>query len=160
MLGFNTMGHESHDNSEFQHATDDLVVTPRLLIPGALLDFSFARASGPGGQNVNKKSTKCVLRVKVASLPLHVDQRSRLNTIAGHLLTDAGELIITCDEHRSAPRNKSECLDRLRTLIARCLVAPKTRKATKPTRGSKERRLSAKRIASDRKRGRRGGGDD
>jgi ribosome-associated protein len=160
MLGFKKMVHEHRDNSDFHFAGDDLIVTPRLVIPGALLDFSFARASGPGGQNVNKKSTKCVLRVRVAALPIQLDQQSRLSILAGHLLTDSGDLLISCDEHRSAPRNKAECLDRLRTLIARCLVAPKARKATKPTRGSKERRLSAKRIASDRKRGRRGGDDD
>jgi ribosome-associated protein len=154
------MTNEPSHNLEPEHSDHDLVVTPNVVIPGALLDFSFARASGPGGQNVNKKSTKCVLRVSASSLPLHLDQRLRLTKLAAHLLTDSGDLLISCDEHRSAPRNKAECLDRLRTLIARCLVAPKTRKATKPTRGSKERRLNAKRIESDRKRGRRGGSDD
>lgn len=146
---------EPDSNYSQDMSSGDLVVTPNLVIPAAVLDYSFARASGPGGQNVNKKSTKCVLRVSLAALPLRLDQLARLRAMNSHLVTEAGDILIVCDENRSAPRNKAECARRLRTLVARCLVAPKIRKATKPTRGSKERRLGAKRLTSDRKKSRR-----
>lgn len=149
------MAPDPETNRLFDPTGGDVVVTPGLVIAASLLDYSFARASGPGGQNVNKKSTKCVLRVDLRSLPLRPDQLARLRNQNTHLVTEYGDLLVVCDEHRSAPRNKSECTERLRTMIARCLVAPKIRKPTKPTRGSKERRLGAKRIASDRKRSRR-----
>ena len=137
----------------------DIMVTPSVVIPSEVLHYSFARSSGPGGQNVNKRSTKCTLRVALAELPLGADQLTRLCAMGARYVTDDGELVISCDEHRSAPRNKAGCGERLRELVARSLVAPRVRKATRPSRGARERRLGDKRANSDRKRGRRGGDD-
>jgi ribosome-associated protein len=132
----------------------DLVVSGRVIATEDALAFSFINSSGPGGQNVNKRATKCVLRVSLDALHLTAAQRHRLEALAAHYRTDAGELVITADEHRSQSQNQDECVDRLATLVRQCLVAPKPRKATKPTRGSKERRLTSKRERSQVKKGR------
>jgi ribosome-associated protein len=132
--------------------SDGLRIGPSLTIPGAALTFSFISSSGPGGQNVNKRATKCLLRVRLDALPISPGQRARLVQLAGSVATDAGDLLITADDNRSQLRNRDECLDKLAGLIRRALVAPKVRRATRPTRGSKERRLQAKRVQSDRKR--------
>lgn len=121
-------------------------------VPEALIEFTFAASSGPGGQNVNKRATKARLRVKLADLGLRPAAVRRLRTLAGTLLTDEGEIVIAADTSRSQRANREECLDRLRELVARALVAPKPRKKTKPTRGSVERRLEEKRQLSQRKR--------
>ncbi len=115
------------------------------------LEFTFASSSGPGGQNVNRRSTKARLRVRLEDLPLRPAAARRLATIAAGLITDEGELIITCDTSRSQRANRDECIDRLRELVAQAMVAPKPRKKTKPSRGAVERRLKAKRIKSERK---------
>ena len=130
-------------------------LAPGLSVPEGVLTFTFSSSSGPGGQNVNKRATKCLLRVPLAALPLTAAQAGRLRRLAPSAVTDAGELLITGDEHRSQPRNKSECIDRLRDLVRRSLVAPKVRRATKPTRGSKERRLAAKKRTGETKARRR-----
>ncbi len=135
---------------------DDLVVTPRVVIPVAMLTFSFAGSSGPGGQNVNKRATKCILRVSLPELPLRADQLERLAANGSRYLTDAGELVIPSDEHRTAPRNKAECLEKLRTLIAQSLVAPKKRMPTKPSKRAKQRRLDDKKKRGEIKKRRRG----
>lgn len=135
---------------------DDLVVTPRVVVPVAALTFSFAGSSGPGGQNVNKRATKCILRVSLAELPLRADQLERLAANGSRYLTEAGELVIPSDEHRTAPRNKAECLEKLRTLIAQSLVAPKKRKPTKPSKRAKQRRLDEKKKRGEIKKRRRG----
>jgi len=124
-------------------------------ISPSALEFSFIRASGPGGQNVNKRSTKCQLRVFIDQLGLPEAQAARLRTLAGARLISDNELIITCDENRSQVRNKEECLERLEHLLKLARRRPKKRIATKPTKGSKERRLESKRKQSDRKRKRR-----
>jgi ribosome-associated protein len=121
-----------------------------------VLRFAFARASGPGGQNVNKRSTKAELRLDPRSLPLRPAVLARLLDQARGYLTDQGELLIVSDEHRSQPRNREECLDRLRALLLSAAVEPKIRRKTRPSRGSKERRLAAKREHGEKKRRRRG----
>jgi len=130
-------------------------LAPGVSIPEGLLAFTFSSSSGPGGQNVNKRATKCLLRVALADLPLTAAQAGRLRRLAPSAVTDAGELLITGDEHRSQPRNKAECIDRLRDLVRRSLVAPKVRRATKPTRGSRERRLAEKKRTGQTKARRR-----
>ncbi|MCB9837352.1 MAG: aminoacyl-tRNA hydrolase [Phycisphaera sp.] len=120
-------------------------------VPESALEFTFVSSSGPGGQNVNRRSTKARLRVRVEDLPLRPAAERRLRTLAGSLITDEGDLVIVCDTTRSQRANREECLDRLKELVARSLVAPKPRKKTKPTRGSVERRLKEKRIRSERK---------
>ncbi len=135
-------------------------LAPGVHVPESSLRFSFASSAGPGGQNVNKKATKAHLRIAVADLPLRPEALDRLRGLAGAALIDADELLIASDEHRSQGRNKDECLDRLRALIARALVRPKVRRPTKPSKGSKLRRLSEKKSRGAIKRSRQSGGHD
>lgn len=130
-----------------------------VVVPEAALEFTYVSSSGPGGQNVNRRSTKARLRLKVADLALRPAAERRLRNLAGSLITDEDELVIASDATRSQRANREDCLDRLKELVARSLVAPKPRKKTKPTRGSVERRLKEKRIRSQRKSRRQGDAD-
>jgi ribosome-associated protein len=139
-----------HDDTPPGH----LRLAPGRTIPEGLLSFTFMPSSGPGGQNVNKVSTRCVMRVRLGDLPLSDAQRARLRALAPHLVTQSDELLVTGDEHRSQSQNKAACIERLGDLVRRALVAPKVRRATRPTRGAKERRLSEKKGRGEIKRGR------
>lgn len=109
------------------------------------LSESFMRASGPGGQNVNKVSSAVELRFEAARSPnLPAPVKTRLRRLAGRRWTTDGALVLQCDETRSQARNREIVRDRLAELIKKALVAPKRRIPTKPTLGSKKRRLSAK----------------
>ncbi len=130
-------------------------VAPGLVVPDQALTFTFITSAGPGGQNVNKRATRCVLRVTLADLPIPPDARDRLRAAAGHLITDAGELVLSGGRHRSQERNRADCLDRLRELLLAALARPKLRRKTRPSRASKERRLAAKKHRGQIKRSRR-----
>ena len=109
------------------------------------LEFSFIRASGPGGQNVNKVSSAVRLRFDVRHSPsLPDDVRSRLIRLAGRRVTEQGELIVTAQNHRSQERNRQEALDKLIDLIKRAAVPPVPRRPTRPTAASRKRRLEGK----------------
>ena len=131
---------------------DTLVVRPGLEIPTSEFEFTFIRSSGPGGQNVNKVSTKARLRWPVEvtqSLPEAV--KERFTKRYHRRLTNEGELILTSQRYRDQAKNVSDCLVKLREMIDAVVDVPKPRKKTKPTRGSKERRLKEKRTRAERK---------
>lgn len=116
------------------------------------LKWSFARSGGPGGQNVNKVSTKAEVRVTISNLRrFGHDDLQRLRTTAGRFITSGGEIVITADETRSQADNRERCLSRLKSIVTAATTRPKVRKKTKPSRGSKERRLKAKRVSSEKK---------
>jgi ribosome-associated protein len=122
-----------------------LEITPNLVIPDSDLSFAFVKASGPGGQNVNKVSSAVQLRFDMAGTTVLSDAvKSRLRGLAGRRLTDDGAILIIARNQRSQDHNRREALERLADLISRALIAPKARKATKPTRASRERRLDGK----------------
>lgn len=134
-------------------------LAPGVSVPESALRVSYARSSGPGGQNVNKRATKAQLRISLDDIPLSDGARARLERLARGSITEAGEILIQDESTRSASRNRRACLDRLRELIVRAKVPPKLRKPTKPTRGSVRRRLDEKKKRSEIKR-RRGNIDD
>lgn len=140
-----------------------LVINSDLLIPSSEFSLSFARSTGPGGQNVNKVNSKAVLRWKIsdnASVP--GDALRRFRERYGQRINNVGEVVIASDRHRDQPRNITDCYEKLRELIVSVLVAPRARKRSRPTRAAIERRLQSKRRKSDRKRNRqyRPGRDD
>jgi ribosome-associated protein len=117
---------------------------------------SFVRASGPGGQNINKLSTAVQLRFDVRHSPsLPPDVARRLERLAGARLTREGVLVITAQRHRTQARNRQDGLDRLIDLIRRAAIAPVKRRRTKPTAASRERRIEGKKHRGDVKKLRR-----
>jgi ribosome-associated protein len=124
-------------------------ITASISIDERELDERFIRASGPGGQNVNKLSSAVQLRFDVRGSPnLPDDVRARLERLAGSRLTRDGVVVITAQRHRTQERNRADALDRLIELIRRAAVAPIPRRPTKPTRGSRERRIESKKRRS------------
>ena len=117
----------------------------RISIDERELEERFIRASGPGGQNVNKLATAVQLRFDVRHSPsLPAQVRTRLELLAGRRLTRDGVLVINAQRHRTQERNRQDALDRLIALIQRAAVAPVPRRRTKPPAGARERRLQSK----------------
>ena len=120
-------------------------VTSWVTIPDSELEMSFVRASGPGGQNVNKVASAVQLRFDLAGSAAITDAvKHRLRGLAGRRVTDEGALLIIARNHRTQDQNRREAEERLAELIRQALIPPKIRKATKPTRASKQRRLDTK----------------
>ena len=137
-------------------------VAPGVFIAEEKLRFTFTTASGPGGQNVNKVSTRAVLRVALEDLrglsPFFLSRLASLaaSRLVGATETNRGEILISCQETRSQQRNREAALEELRDLIVAAKHVPKARKRTKPSAGAKRRRLEGKKIRSEVKKGRSG----
>lgn len=124
----------------------------RPVIPDAAVEWKGVRASGPGGQNVNKVASKVELRVDLAQITgLDSAARARLRSLATSRLDASGKLLVTSQRTRDQGRNLEDALEKVRALVAQALVVPKTRRPTKPSRAAKARRVDGKKLDSKRK---------
>jgi ribosome-associated protein len=135
---------------------DGMDIANGLTIPDDEFQFTFARSGGPGGQNVNKVASKATLRWNLtANTSLPAEVKERLRAQQRRRITTEDDLIIQGQRFRDQAKNVADCLDRLRALVEAALHTPRPRKATRPSRGSKERRLATKREQAQRKARRR-----
>lgn len=133
-----------------------IAIIPGLAIDEREIEEDFVRASGPGGQNVNKLSTAVRLRFDAARSPaLPEDVRARLSRLAGRRMTEGGVLLISAQRHRTRERNREDALARLIDLLRRAATPMRSRTPTRPTRAARRRRLEAKARHSALKAGRR-----
>jgi len=130
-------------------------ITPSFAIDESELQFAFVRASGPGGQNVNKVATAVQLRFGVKSSSLPEEVKARLRHVAGNRITTEGELLIEAKKYRTQEQNREDALNRLVDLLQRAFQKPKRRTKTKPTAASREKRLKEKKVRGEIKKIRR-----
>ncbi len=130
--------------------TFNMQITSNLQIPDNELNLEFIRSAGPGGQNVNKVSTAVQLRFDIwGNVTLPIDAKTRLVKLAGQRVTNEGILIIEARRFRTQEQNREDAIERFATLVRKSLEAPKPRKKTRPTAGSKEKRLQSKKKRSE-----------
>ena len=139
-----------------------LEITELIQIPDAEFEWSYARSGGPGGQNVNKVASKAVLRWKAGLTAAAIPEpaKARMRTRFPSRFTVEGDVVIQSERYRDQGRNRADCLDKLAAMVQASLVEPLPRKATKPSRGSKRRRLDEKKRQSRRKENRRASSDE
>ncbi len=127
-----------------------LKINDNLIIPAAELSFSYVKASGSGGQKVNKTSSQVQLRWNLLESSVFSEgQKVFLQKKLSSKLTTGGDLIVTSESARSQHQNKQDCLEKLAEILQKALHKPKPRKKTKPTRASKEKRIKNKKIKSE-----------
>lgn len=139
-----------------------LQITPTFSVPDESIELKFIRSGGPGGQNVNKVASAVQLRFDPSLCPqLWPNALARLRVLAGRRMTDEGHIVISAQRFRTQEANKHDAHERLAEMVGEALIEPKPRRATKPTRASKERRLAGKQQRSSVKQSRgRIRGDD
>ncbi len=138
--------------------SDDLLINSNLSLPLHEMQLTASRSSGPGGQHVNTTDSRIQLRWNIKTSPsLSEFQRGLLLRGFASRLTDDGDLILACDTNRSQRRNREEVLQRLASMVRTALIPPKPRRKTKPTKASREKRLTEKRRRSEVKKGRSSG---
>lgn len=121
-----------------------LRIDDTLSIPDEALSVRFTRAGGPGGQNVNKVSSRVELSVELVAIPVSPEVLDRLRALAGRRVSAAGVLTVACQESRDQSANREACLSRLRELVLAALVEPRERHRTRPSRAARQRRIESK----------------
>ena len=146
---------------EARGMSQPLRISSTVVIPDDAIAFRAVRSSGPGGQNVNKVASKVDLRVDLGRiLGLSAAALARLRSLGASRLDAFGRLVITSQKTRDQSRNLEDAREKLLALVARCLVAPKARRPTRPSKPGRERRLREKHLRAERKQGRTQPGDD